>query len=167
VPASAPPVDESGFVRYIPIGLAWLIPGSGYFFIGQKARGLVILITIHGLFLLGMLLGGIKSINPSDQPIWAYTQLAVGWPTLVASAIQTRRTAWETEQNLKYDSYNANSPEQRAELQQLVAAHPPTWRFYAPKTQDVGTVYCGIAGMLNILVIFDIFARVSAEPATE
>ena len=39
-----------------------------------RARGLVFMATIHLLFAGGLLIGGIKSINPPDQAIWTYTQ---------------------------------------------------------------------------------------------
>lgn len=32
---------------------------------------------------------------------------------------------------------------------------------YSPRIQDVGAVYCGIAGMLNLLVLFDAMLRIS------
>jgi hypothetical protein len=41
----------------------WLIPGSGYFLIGQYARGLVIGVTIIALFLGGLLIAGVRVIE--------------------------------------------------------------------------------------------------------
>jgi len=44
--------------------VTWLIPGSGYFLLGQYARGLTIGITILILFMLGCLIGGIHVVDP-------------------------------------------------------------------------------------------------------
>ena len=38
---------------------------------------------------------------------------------------------------------------------------------YSPKIQDIGSVYCGIAGMLNMLVVFDVLLRVSGNKARQ
>lgn len=42
---------------------AWFVPGLGYWMIGQKARALTVGISILGLFLGGLVLGGIRIIE--------------------------------------------------------------------------------------------------------
>jgi hypothetical protein len=46
---------------------SWIVPGGGYFLIGQKTRGLVIAICIIMLFVLGILFAGIRVI---DVPLY-------------------------------------------------------------------------------------------------
>lgn len=41
----------------------WLLPGAGYWLIGERARGLTVGVTIIALFLLGILLGGVRAIQ--------------------------------------------------------------------------------------------------------
>jgi hypothetical protein len=49
----------------ILVGLcAWLVPGWGYFLIGQRARALVVGISIIALFLAGIVIGGIRIMDP-------------------------------------------------------------------------------------------------------
>lgn len=96
--------------------------------IGQRARGMIFAATIHGLFFLGLFIGGIHAISPADQPIWSVTQFLSGWPMLLAHTILSHATAATD---------------------------------YSPKIQDIGSVYCGIAGMLNLLVVFDVLLRIS------
>jgi hypothetical protein len=43
--------------------LSWLIPGGGYFLVGQKVRGVVIGISIIMLFVLGILFAGIRVVD--------------------------------------------------------------------------------------------------------
>jgi hypothetical protein len=43
---------------------AWLVPGGGYFLIGQRARAMVVGISIVALFLMGILIGGIRIMDP-------------------------------------------------------------------------------------------------------
>ncbi len=47
------------------VGLcAWLVPGGGYFLIGQRARAMVVGVSIIALFLMGILIGGIRIMDP-------------------------------------------------------------------------------------------------------
>jgi hypothetical protein len=56
--------------------LAWLIPGSGYFMIGQRSRGITAGIAIVALFLGGLLVGGIRIADPPGWGQYGYmTQL--------------------------------------------------------------------------------------------
>jgi hypothetical protein len=41
----------------------WLVPGAGYWLIGQRARALVVGVTILTLFFSGILLGGVRAIQ--------------------------------------------------------------------------------------------------------
>src|SRR5205814_996685 len=41
----------------------WLVPGAGYFLIGEKLRGIVIGFTILSLFIFGLLLAGVRVID--------------------------------------------------------------------------------------------------------
>lgn len=42
---------------------AWLLPGAGYWLLGQRTRALTVGITIIVLFLLGLLIGGVRLIE--------------------------------------------------------------------------------------------------------
>lgn len=58
---------------------AWFIPGLGYWLLGQKARALTVGISIIGLFLAGLLLGGIRIIEvPMFNELGQYNIQLVG-----------------------------------------------------------------------------------------
>jgi hypothetical protein len=42
---------------------AWIVPGSGYLLLKEKARGLTIGISVLALFFLGLLVGGIRCLD--------------------------------------------------------------------------------------------------------
>ena len=42
---------------------SWLVPGAGYWLLGQRVRAVVIGITIAALFIAGLLIGGIKVLE--------------------------------------------------------------------------------------------------------
>ena len=110
---------------------AWLFPGTGYFLLGQRARAITISTTIIVLFLLGLLIGGVKVVDPPasyatnplkivfDKP-WFVGQILAGPITLVTAAIGEGHF---------FSSH----------------AHP----------NEIGTLYTAVAGMLNLLAIID------------
>jgi len=184
---SRPPEDEGpSVVGYASLPLAWLVPGLGHIIIGERTRGFVFLITIHALFGLGLLFGGMRSIKPAEQPIWTYTQYLNGWPMLVANHFWEgfsreylpqpnggSRSAMESSfdaeapprPNINGESPQANVNGQMMDRTQYTKdfiARYPAFAFH-PKIHDMGAVYCGIAGMLNLLVMFDLLLRVTGS----
>src|SRR6059058_2303627 len=59
------PRKHSSFIAPAPLAAAagWALPGLGYILIGQKARGIVIGITILILFIVGLLIGGVRVVD--------------------------------------------------------------------------------------------------------
>jgi hypothetical protein len=51
---------------------AWIIPGGGYWVIGQKGRATAVGVSVILLFLLGMLVGGIRVMNPPGWGDYGY-----------------------------------------------------------------------------------------------
>jgi len=109
------------------VGLfAWLVPGAGHFYLGQKNRAAVFFVAIHLTFWMGMIIGGLQStIDPVANKAWFFAQICAGLNT-VASLI----------------------------LSKIPAAVP----CYG-KTLDLAIIYTAVAGLLNILVIFDAMVR--------
>jgi hypothetical protein len=55
---------------------AWIIPGGGYFLIGQRARAMTAGVAIIALFLSGIAVGGIRIMDPPGWGQYGYmTQL--------------------------------------------------------------------------------------------
>lgn len=110
----------------------WVIPGSGYWLIGEKARGLTVGITIIILFVLGLLIGGVKVVDPPpnalSSPInaitqkpWFVGQILAGPITLLSGSI--------------------------GKSEQYYTSHA--------RVNEIGTLYTAVAGMLNLLAIID------------
>jgi hypothetical protein len=118
---------------------AWLLPGSGYMLIGQRTRGLTIGISIIILFILGILIAGIRVVEAPD----------LSAPGSFASRVLQK--PWFLGQALTGPigliSAYASS----------VAAHSPTYRIIQAKSRiaEIGTLYTAVAGMLNLLAIID------------
>lgn len=167
-----PVSDGPGPIGYVAPVIAWVAPGLGHFMIRERARGVVLGLTIYLLFAAGLFMGGIRAINPEDQPIWTYTQFLAGWPMLIANQLQKATISQVgdlTHRSSLIDDYNAQAPanpnettaQREVRTKAFIAAHPLF--SYHPKVQDMGSVFCGIAGMLNLLVIFDVILRVTGS----
>ncbi len=69
-------------------GLAALIfPGAGHLVLGRTKRAVLVCVGVMGLFLFGLLIGGIDAIDSKNDRIWFYGQILVGAPTLVVDQI--------------------------------------------------------------------------------
>lgn len=147
--------------------LAWLIPGAGHFYQRRYAKGTMYLVCILSLWIIGFSIGGFHVVYasrfPGDHRWHYYLQAGAGLVALPA-IIQTRHI-------------NKYTP-----LQSGVTSgdyEPLWWGFMSPphrpvaeeKTDEVsawyarhgagyemGTWYTMIAGLLNILVIYDAYA---------
>ncbi len=60
MPATVSSATSAAPVRspYVTVLLAWLIPGSGHFFLGRRGRGAIVFATVLLTFLVGALLRG-------------------------------------------------------------------------------------------------------------
>jgi len=121
----------------------WVVPGSGYWLIGQRTRAMTVGITIMVLFILGLLIGGVRvvdvppgvlssPVNAVSQKPWFVGQILAGPITLIASSIG------------REDSY--------------FASHS--------RVNEIGTLYTAVAGMLNLLAIIDAAYRAGHDGGT-
>ena len=55
------------------VGLcAWLVPGGGYLALGQRTRGITVGVSIVALFLMGLVIGGIRIMDPPGWGQYGY-----------------------------------------------------------------------------------------------
>src|SRR5687767_1094388 len=115
----------------------WVVPGGGYFLIGQRTRGIVIGVTILVLFLMGILIAGVRVVDAPNlldvswrswatrilQKPWFIGQVLTGPIGIVAAGVS-----------------HALGTEYRAATARL---------------GEIGTLYTAVAGMLNLLAIID------------
>jgi hypothetical protein len=125
----------------------WLIPGAGYWLIGQRVRAITVGVTILVLFTLGILIAGMRVVQAPDmsgpgstlqrvlQRPWFIGQVLSGPVGLISAYIS----------------------------EQL--SQSPTYRAVEAKARlaEIGTLYTAVAGMLNLLTIIDASHRASSE----
>ena len=161
--------QDTGFRLPSPVvALAgWLMPGAGYWLIGQRARGTVVCVTIIVLYLLGLLIAGARVIDvpgydrsgnevrliegrlasPNDTRSYP----VAGW-ALTSGGFVSEITSkpWFVGQVLIGPICLASA----AISVDLAQRGPDYPRPHAP-LDNVGTLYTAIAGMLNLMVIID------------
>lgn len=132
--------SEVPFWRLPAVGLlSWLLPGVGHLVIGERTRGIILLATITLTFWTGIAVGGVKNtVNPQERSLWFLGQVCAGIHPMIA-------IAWSRQ------------------IEIPTGADLSRWISYG-QTEEVGVVYTTIAGMLNILVIFDVLSRAERGP---
>ncbi len=136
---------QSTALTRMPIAglLAWLVPGLGHIYLGHRGRGLVCLVTITATFWTGVAIGGVRgTVDPQTRRLWFLAQLCTAGNTVAGYVLHYSVAA--------HDSHGG-AP--------AVLAH---W-----SSADIGVHYTGVAGLLNLLVIFDAIARAEPSPATQ
>lgn len=127
--------------------LAWLIPGAGHLYQRRVGKGLLFFICILGAFFIGMVLGDGRvvyaSFNRSDYRLPYLCQVGAGLPALPA-LVQSYRVKHGREPLM---GGRMAPPRSGEELSQ--------WQSENARNFELGTVYTMIAGLLNVLAIFD------------
>lgn len=153
-------------------GAGWLLPGLGYWVIGLRSRALFAGATILLLFLVGIFVGGIRVIDVpgyrdqvrmgdySDLGGHRKVRTPEGRWVLAARPLATvLDKPWYIAQFMagpvtlisSYFSIEAGQQQ-----------HPKA----TAHVGEFGTLFCAIAGMLNLLIIIDASARSAAAPPT-
>ena len=153
----------------------WLLPGSGYWLIGQRARALTVGITILSLFFLGLLVGGVRvlevpgydeeglpiRLNDEGEKISPEntTSYAAGrWVMRSRPGSEIRAKPWTVPQVLvgpavaagwAWSIWAATDPDgyDGPRMPPGVVSHG--------RVNEIGLLYTAVAGMLNLLAIID------------
>jgi hypothetical protein len=149
--------------------LAWLVPGLGHFYQGRNAKGALYAICILGTFIYGLYLGGSKdvgwgravyfSFRPNDWRLPWLCQIGVGLPTVPMTLLQ-----WKLQDKPILNGFMAPPPLRLPEVDDrgvLIVPSSPGEMSLAwinrllDRYFEMGTVYTMIAGLLNILAVYD------------
>lgn len=142
---------------------AWLIPGGGYFLIGQRARAMTVFVAVAALFLAGIVIGGIRIMDP---PGWGQ----YGYMTQLVQQYDRRHR----EMTDDYTTVEPSSPDEErnpstSDLDQHVGAalwHQPMAEL-VDKPWYVGQILCGPMTLLASAVSVNAAHPTAAEPSVE
>ena len=159
--------------RYLAALLAWLVPGAGHLYQGRRTKGRLFFVCILSTWILGFALGGGHVVYASWQPgdkRWHYfLQAGVGaaaLPALLQGYEMTQHTdpfTGETDRDYKPFWGGFMAPPFRPVLENE-ADEVAAWYARHGAGYEMGTWYTVIAGLLNILVIYDAYGGPLAVP---
>jgi hypothetical protein len=160
----APPADEPLEIDLKNPGWAafwaWLWPGAGHLYQGRTAKGMLFMVCILGTFLYGLYLGQGRVVYFGEQDAaraggggWRrlisrlpyVCQVCAGAPAL--PALVRARTGGNPQQDLFHWTNWYVPPRELGELDDI---HRRLHRNF-----ELGTVFTMIAGLLNVLAIYD------------
>lgn len=111
------------------VGLAaWIIPGAGHFLLRERKRAMIIFVTITALFLAGLYIGSIGVVNHVTSKPWFMAQV------LYSPAV-----------GILSHKVQAGKLDAQGNRQNFISRGRPC---------DIGQIYTGIAGLLNLLCVF-------------
>jgi hypothetical protein len=166
----------------------WVVPGSGYLLLGQRGRGLSIGITIVVLFLMGVLIAGVRVIEvPGYDPATGQRQLypvvnpQTGrivdreWSLLVSPLSEVRDKPWSVPQVLTgpiaiisgaWSVWAAGEDPKTVKTDPADNSPiPGSGTAYGAITHarinEIGSLYLSVAGLLNLMAIIDSTWRAS------
>ncbi len=151
--------------------LAWLVPGAGHAYLRRPVRAAFIFVVIGATFWAGVAMGGVMTVDHRAQKWWFAAQTFTGAHALVS----WRRT------EIVYDDiypqireivgrWRGTGEEKPQLYEQLVydTAMASEGLVLTAPVDSVARAYTGIAGLLNMMCIFDAtvlaLMGVSGEP---
>jgi len=140
----------------------WLLPGSGYWLLGQRSRALATGITVIAIYLAGLLVGGVRVIEvPGYDEFGQHVNVRVAgggptWILQVAPLQEIKAKPWSIAQILAGPLGIVSGYASVASADVAKVSHTPV--------NEAGTLYTAVAGMLNLLAIIDAAHR-AGQPA--
>jgi hypothetical protein len=132
---------------------AWVWPGAGHLYQRRYAKAILFMACILSTYFFGLAMGGghvvYASWNETEKRWQYFCQLGVGLPALPA-IVQARRVATGREPLLGGIMAPPRVVDNVDQLSQ--------WHLQYHLYFELGTLYTMIAGLLNVLAIYDAYA---------
>lgn len=124
---------------YAALLLAWLVPGAGHLYLGRVARGVIIFVTISALFWVGVGIGGVLTVDYNHERWWFAAEMLTGVNGLAG---------WYRQKELyqRLGQAPGDSVDEKLKNEGVALVAPG---------EGVARAYAGVAGLLNLLCMFD------------
>ena len=139
--------------------LGWILPGLGHASLGDRRRGLLVGGGVLGLFLGGLLIGGLDVVDRREDHLWFLAQAGAGPVAWVADYANANLVAsGRFGELLEAPHPNPMAPRGTVvEVSSLKSlAHP----------NEMGTLFAAMAGLMNVVAVLDAMSRRPAEAAS-
>lgn len=123
--------------------LGWVFPGLGHLRNGDGRRGRLVMLGVVGLFLTGVLVGGIDSVDRREDGAWFLAQAGAGPIAFLTDALNAGL--------LKSGRFGTLLP--------MTAPNGATLQVSSFKSvglvNDAGILFTSMAGLLNAIALLD------------
>lgn len=139
--------------RYLAAILAWMVPGLGHVYQGRVGKGILYGVCILSLFLVGLAMGDWQIVywrwvSPTtNTETFCFNYLGQFWAGLTALPALIQATLKHYDRASILWAFMAE-PTQN----EINSLYPKLGKFV-----EIGTLYTTVAGLLNILAIYDAF----------
>ncbi len=150
------PVEVDLKNRVLAAVLGWLWPGAGHLYQRRYAKGALFMVCILGTYFWGLSMGAghvvYASLRPGDRRLYYAGQVHVGIPALLAipQAMSMASTGRPV-----FGDWMAPP---RLPLEETVHDHRSVWHEQLGFYFELGTLFTTVAGLLNLLAVYDAFA---------
>jgi len=163
--------DKSKPIPLIALLLAWLVPGAGHAYLGRTRRAVIIFLTVSATFWAGVAMGGVMTVDHQAERWWFIAEMFTGVHGLIGwHRAQRVYDKVPIDRELEMSSSAEADPSLHQQMlidaamqaKGVVLVHP---------TDTVARAYAGVAGLLNLLCIFDAtmlaLMGIAGEPVAE
>lgn len=123
--------------------LGWVCPGLGHMRNGDGRRGRLVMLGVLGLFLAGVLVGGLDCVDRREDGLWFVAQAGAGPIAFLTDALNAGL--------LKTGKVGTLLP--------MTAPNGAMLQVSSFKSvgsvNDVGTLFTAMAGLLNVVALLD------------
>lgn len=135
-------LDERPF-RPVSAALGWVLPGLGHMRNGEIRRGGLVMLGVLGLYLLGVLVGGVDCVDRKEDFLWFLAQSGTGPVAFATDALN----AFLVKSGRVGELLNTMQPDGST-------APISTFKGIGP-VGDVGTLFTAMAGLMNVAAVLD------------
>lgn len=154
--SEATPTPDRATLNIGAAVLGWIVPGAGYAMLGDPRRGLLAGAGVLGIFLLGLLIGGVDVVDRAEDRLWFVAQAGAGPIAFVAD--------FANAELVKSGRFGELIEVPRGDPR--LPAYPAVSSLKGVgRPNEIGTLYCAMAGLMNVVVIFDVLSRRRKEPS--
>jgi len=137
----------------------WVVPGLGHAMVGEGRRGVIVGIVLVTLFFGGLLIGGIDAVDRRrDTLAFVLGQMFIGPLAFGADYAHQQLESQRSQQVRRYATEH-HIGEHEAMTRIVRQRQSVAYRTSISRVNEVGTLYCAIAGALNLLAILDAVGR--------
>jgi TM2 domain-containing membrane protein YozV len=123
--------------------LGWIWPGLGHLRNGEGRRGRLVMLGVVGLFLLGVLIGGVDCVDRREDGLWFVAQAGAG-PIAFATDAANTYLLKSGRMGELLSTVQPNGSVTQVNVFRSVGV-----------VNDMGTLFTAMAGLMNLAAVLD------------